>query len=936
MKLQEKYLGLHKKLSGIIPEQNLLTDNVSTFALGTDASFYRLTPKLVVKANDENEIILILKVCSELNIPVTFRAAGTSLSGQAVTDSVLVMIGNSWKSYAISDDASKISLQPGIIGGHANNYLAQYKKKIGPDPASINAAMIGGIAANNASGMCCGTSQNSYKTLGSMRIVFANGDVLDTNHQKNISDFVERNPALIKNIITLRNKINSDVLLRDKIIRKYKIKNTTGYSLNAFVDFEDPVEIIQHLVIGSEGTLGFISEITLNTVPDYEYKATSLVLFKNIQDACKAASLLKQLPVDAAELMDRNSIRSVENKNGMPELLKELDNESAALLIETKAENKFHLNQNIDCITNTLSDFDLLSKASFTKDKLEYTKLWNIRKGLFPSVGASRRTGTSVIIEDIAFPLDSLSSAVIKLRNILNKYNFADAIIFGHALEGNLHFVFSQDFSIKSEIERYDSMMNEISQMVVGEFDGSLKAEHGTGRNMAPFVEYEWGPEAYSIMKQIKNIFDPKNILNPGVILNDDKEIHLKNLKTLPAVDELIDKCTECGFCESRCVSEGLTFSPRQRISALRSFTGENRKKVFDTFKYQVEETCVADGLCSVNCPVGIDTGSVVKKLRAKDRNGFSKKIAEIVSSNFSFVSLLIKFFLNVLNFSSKIIGKTNLENITNVISKISKKKIPGWNQFTPPGNSFVVTSPMINLNKPKVVYFPSCINRTFGNSEAEKADHVLIEKTISLLHKAGYEILFPDNLNNLCCGLSFVSKGFVEAGDSKLSELMNELKIITNNFELPVLSDMSPCFHRIKTSGNSMLKIYEPAEFTLLYLKDKLVFEKTDEAVAIYPTCSTQLSGLTEKLKETAELCSSNVFMPDVNCCGFAGDKGFTHPELNDHGLRTFKKNLPENCLKGFSTSRTCEIGLNKNTGIPFKSIFYLVDKHTTVSKKG
>lgn len=935
MSLQGKYLNLYNILTQKISRHNLLSDLVSTSALGTDASFYRLTPKLIIKANDENEIIFILKSCSDLNIPVTFRAAGTSLSGQAVTDSVLVMIGNSWKNYSINNDASKISLQPGIIGGHANNFLAQYKKKIGPDPASINSAMIGGIAANNASGMCCGTAQNSYKTLSSMRIIFANGDVLDTNDKKSISDFIDKNSELIKNIVGLRDKINSDVPLREKIIRKYKIKNTTGYSLNAFVDYEDPVEIIQHLLIGSEGTLGFISEITLNTVPEYEHKATSLVIFKNIQDACTAVSILKQLPVDAAELMDRYSIRSVENKNGMPEYLKELDNQSASLLIETKAESDFQLEQNINSITNSLNDFDLLREVSFTKDKLEYTKLWNIRKGLFPSVGAGRKTGTSVIIEDIAFPIDSLSSAIVKLRNILDKYNFNDAIIFGHALEGNLHFVFSQDFSIKSETERYDSMMKEISQMVVDEFDGSLKAEHGTGRNMAPFVEYEWGPEAYSIMKQIKNIFDPKNILNPGVILNDDKEIHLKNLKALPEVDELIDKCTECGFCESRCVSEGLTFSPRQRISALRNFHEIKAKDSLKVFKYSVKDTCAADSLCSVNCPVGIDTGSMIKKLREKNKTRSEKFISEFAATHFAFVIGAIKFFLNTLNFCRKVIGKTNLEKITNSISKISGGKIPSWNQFTPKGNSFSFKQIELNSNKPKVVYFPSCINRTFGNSEDEKDKPVLVEKTISLLNKARYEVLFPNNLNNLCCGLSFTSKGFKETGDAKLKELINELKIITNNFELPVLSDMSPCFHRIKTSGESILKIYEPAEFTLRYLKDKLVFERTDEAVAIYPTCSTQLSGLTEKVKEVAELCSSNVYMPDVNCCGFAGDKGFTHPELNEHGLKNYKKQLPENCSTGYSTSRTCEIGLSKNTGFPFKSILYLVDKQTRISKK-
>src|SRR5512134_685402 len=170
--LPERYQRFLADISNLIPERRLFTDPLRTLAYGTDASFYRLIPKVVVRADTEDEVASILKAADRHDVPVTFRAAGTSLSGQAITDSVLVVAGGSWNRCEIADEGRLIRLQPGVIGGHANRYLAPYGRKIGPDPASINSAMIGGIAANNASGMCCGTSQNSYRTVAGMRILF--------------------------------------------------------------------------------------------------------------------------------------------------------------------------------------------------------------------------------------------------------------------------------------------------------------------------------------------------------------------------------------------------------------------------------------------------------------------------------------------------------------------------------------------------------------------------------------------------------------------------------------------------------------------------------------------------------------------------------------------------------------------------------------------
>lgn len=944
--LSGKYSQFHKELLNFLPEDRIFTDELRTLAYGTDAGFYRLIPEVVIKAEWEEEIVKILKLCGSLNLSVTFRAAGTSLSGQAISDSVLVLLGTNWRKYSISDDISKIKLQPGIIGAHANLFLAPYNKKIGPDPASINAAMIGGIAANNASGMCCGTAQNSYKTLAGMRIVFYNGDILDTTDQTSISDFITRNPGFIESIRNLSEKTKSNQQLAEKICHKYKLKNTTGYSLNALIDFEDPVDIIQHLMIGSEGTLGFISEITYYTVPDLPFKSTSLMLFPDIITACQAVSILKESKVEAVELMDRAALRSVENKEGMPSILKRLDRNAAALLVELRSDSEEELNRKISLIYNSLEMLPKAAPLSFTSDPKEFKKLWDIRKGLFPSVGAMRETGTTVIIEDVAFPVPKLAEAAVDLQKLFLKYDYNEAIIFGHALEGNLHFVFKQDFNILSEVTRYKSFIEDVTKLVVNKYNGSLKAEHGTGRNMAPFVELEWGTDAYKLMHEIKNIFDPEGILNPGVILNSDNSAHIKNLKPLPEANAIIDKCIECGFCEINCPSRNLTLTPRQRIVAYREIARLNKSgkeperldHLVKEYDYFGNQTCATDGLCATSCPVEINTGNLIKHLRMENSSATANSIADFLSANMTMVTNLMRIGLNFVNIFHFLFGTSTMESISKLLYKISGRRIPLWNKYMPKGGKVIKPSTINGNNPLKVVYFPSCINRAMGLS-SESVEGEALTKTIDkLLKKAGYEVIYPGNIDELCCGMAFASKGFKKQGDRKSEQLINALIVSSENGKYPVLFDMSPCLYRMKEylkAVDNNFEIHEPVEFISKYLVDKLKFTKTKQSVAIHSTCSSIKLGLSGKLKEVASLCADNVIAPEnIGCCGWAGDRGFTYPELNASALEDLKDSIPADCKHGYSTSKTCEIGLSIHSGISYESIIYLVDESTVPAK--
>ncbi|MFO7862508.1 MAG: FAD-binding and (Fe-S)-binding domain-containing protein [Salinivirgaceae bacterium] len=937
--LPETYKSLYKELVKKIDKKRLMTSPLQTLAYGTDASFYRLIPKIVVKAKNADEVAFIMRKCTEQEIAVTFRAAGTSLSGQAISDSVLIVAGDDWKRINIIDKGEKICLQPGVIGSHANIALKPYNKKIGPDPASINSAMIGGIAANNASGMCCGTAENSYKTVSSMKIIFHDGTILDTGDQLSKDAFRSTHKKLIKDLENLSKQVVDNNELADRIRHKFKMKNTTGYSLNALVDFSDPFDILEHLMIGSEGTLGFISEITYNTVTEHVHKASSLMIFPDIEKACNAVSKLKTEPVAAVELIDRAGLKSMENADGVPDYLSTLSEGASAILVETRSNDKEELFKQIEVVKAALAEIPTELPITFTDNPNEYVKLWKIRKGLFPSVGAMRKTGTTVVIEDVAFPVPQLAEATLALQSLFAKFEYNEAVIFGHALEGNLHFVFNQDFNHAKEVERYAQFMDELAVLVTEKFDGALKAEHGTGRNMAPYVEKEWGAEAYEIMKQIKQIFDPNALLNPGVILNNDPKSHLKDLKPMPEAHELVDKCIECGFCEPTCVSHDLTMSPRQRIAVYRRISQLKREggahhelaSLMKDYDYKALQTCATDSLCALACPVGVDTGQLVKHLRHDGHTNLHNKIARYVGHHMAGTVKMARIGLNTVNLFHGIFGSKAMGAIASGARWLSGNKIPLWNPHYPKGAPKVKPTKVNDENPNKVVYFPSCINQAMGVSKDYTEKTALTDKVKILLQKAGFEIIYPEKLQNLCCGMAYSSKGFKEEGKRKSNELEQALVKASENGKYPVLCDMSPCLYTMKENMEPNLKLYEPIEFTLKYLAPKLNFEPVKETVSLFSVCSAKKMGLEEQLVELGNLCATKVVNPDTNCCGFAGDRGFTHPELNEHGLRNLAIQTPEEVKRGFSTSRTCEIGLTKHGHISYQSILYLVDEVTT-----
>ncbi|WP_232848604.1 FAD-binding and (Fe-S)-binding domain-containing protein [Bowmanella yangjiangensis] len=910
---------------------NMYSDLPRRLAYAGDASFYRLIPKLVVNIDTLEQLTRLVACANTHKVALTFRAAGTSLSGQAVTDSVLVLLSEHWRGAKVLDEGKKIWLQPGVIGAHANQLLKPLGRKIGPDPASIDSCKIGGIAANNASGMCCGVKQNSYHTVADIHVVLADGSRLDTADSTSVQAFVAKRPQLLDGLSELAQKVKSNPVLSEKIRHKYRLKNTTGYGINALLDFDQPLEILKHLMIGSEGTLGFIADITYHTVVDEAFRATGLFVFADIRACCEAVQLLASAPVSAVELMDARALRSVAEKPAMPAGMAALKDNAAALLIEVAGEDEAMLAAHLHAVSGILAGFEssMLAQVSFSQEPARNQALWAIRKGTFPAVGAVRPAGTTVIIEDVAFPVAQLAEGVEKLQALLVRFDYPEAIIFGHALEGNLHFVFTQSFNQPSEVQRYGEFMQAVGELVAVEFGGSLKAEHGTGRNMAPFVKLEWGEDAYQLMEDIKALFDPSGVLNPGVIINHDANAHLKDLKPIPSVHTELDKCIECGFCEAVCPSRELSLTPRQRIALHRqiqdgdsALTGAEKAQLKEAYQYLAVDTCAATGLCAMRCPVGINTGDFIKSLRAEQPTG--KWLAGMAAEHFAAAGVVARFALNASKVTHNVLGDSATGALFRGLNKVTAGAVPIWYPAWPGGakGSDIPEHP----DAQAVVYFPTCANRMFDADSHAEDRRPLPEVMASVLAKAGYRVLIPDNLQQLCCGMPWDSKGHQALAKQKRQQSAEALLQLAKERELPIVVDASPCALQFSQEG---LNVQETAQFLHQYVLPNLHIRKQQQPVMLHVTCSSKRLHAEQQLVELARACAEDVVIPkDIQCCGFAGDKGFFTPELNASALKGLKQQIPSGCHQGVSNSRTCEIGLSQHSGIPYQSILYLLDK--------
>jgi D-lactate dehydrogenase len=925
--------ALRRELERIVGPRRVLARPIDRLARSADASIYRLIPEAVVRPRDADAVRGLLACARAFRRPLTFRTAGTSLSGQAVTDGILVELAHDWGRFRVEAGGARVWSQPGVVGGHLNRVLAPYARRLGPDPASIDAAMIGGIVANNASGMCCGVAQNSYHTLAAMTFLLADGTSVDTAAAGADDALAATRPDLHGALAALRDEVRADPALVALVRRRCALKNTTGYALAAFLDHDRPSDIVAHLLVGSQGTLGFVADVTLETVPDPPARATALAFFRDLREAAAAVPALTDAGAAALEIMDAASLRSQAALRTLPVAV---GDRTAALLVELREADETSLDAAVVRAEAALAGVALSSPATFTRDPAERDAQWRLRKGLFPAVGALRPPGTAVVIEDVAVPPARLADAIDDLHALFARHGFEDAIVFGHARDGNLHFVFARDFARDDVVRAYDAFMRGLVALVV-RYDGSLKAEHGSGRNMAPFVRDEWGDRAYAVMRRVKALLDPDGILSPGVVLTDDPAAHLRHLKALPAVAPVVDACIECGFCEPRCPSRDLTLSPRQRIVAAREMArleASGDRPTADAlrrdFAYEGDATCAGDSMCATSCPVAIDTGALVRQLRAAERPGSARGLAGWTARHLDVATAAARTGLRLARVLRALpLGAYALDAATALGHRLAPSVVPRLGPEVALPRAATAPRLAARAGAP-VVCFRPCFARVLGALPGEPAAVTLPE----LLARAGFAPVEPPGPDALCCGMPFASKGYPEAARVAAARTFEALWSASEGGRLAVVTDASPCAGALQEHARSErdrpLRIQDfPSFWAEAGLGVRAPSRRQPTAV-LHPTCTLVKNGGLPDLLRVARACADEVVVPaSAECCGFAGDKGFLVPELTASATRREAAEVRGLQAAGaglYSTCRTCEIGMTRAVGAPYRSLVQLV----------
>ncbi|WP_237840900.1 FAD-binding and (Fe-S)-binding domain-containing protein [Cellulosimicrobium cellulans] len=946
------------------PGFELRTDLLTRVAQAHDASHYLLRPEVVVRAHDRDGVVAAMREATRRGLPVTFRSGGTSLSGQASGTGVLVDTRTRFTRVEVLDDGARVRCEPGATLRLVNAHLLRHGRRLGPDPASEIACTIGGVVANNSSGMTSGTTRTAYRTVEAMTVVLPSGTVVDTGAPDADARLLATEPELHRGLVGLRDRVRGSATMRAEIERQFATKNTMGYSVNAFLDHDEPVKILEHLMIGSEGTLGWVADVTFRTVPLLPHAATTLLVLDSLEHATDALVPLVASGAEAIELLDAASLRVAAADPAADASMRTLARgdgirNQTALLVEYRAATEDGLAPFQGAARDVVGSLtgSLAVPATVTTDPATRARLWRVRKGLYTAVAGARPAGSTALLEDVAVPVADLTATVRDLGGLFARHGYGDAVTFGHAKDGNLHFMITPRLGDRAELDRYAAFSDDLVDLVLGH-GGTLKAEHGTGRIMAPFVRRQYGDDLYDVMREVKRLFDPRGLLSPGVLITDDDHEHLRNLKVESSAGgddaPLVDRCVECGYCEPGCPSRTVTTTPRQRIALLKEMAAAppaERRALERQYRYQGVETCAADSLCVDACPVGIDTGVVMKGHRARSQPGVVQRGGAAVAERWGPVVTGLRGALRVaqalptplVHVASQVArGVVGADVVPRVDADLPgpgarrvRRGAPGAGGADGPVRAVLFASCMGELFAPAAGGLPA------GMSGGEEGDgsvstHAGANRPVgaeaafrALCERAGIGLAVPEGIGGLCCGTPWTSKGLPDGAAAMARKVVDALWAATREGELPVVCDASSCTHGLVETARHLGGTGERAaderssgepgapgspvepdldavareRFARLRIVDAVTFVRTDVLpglaargvdvekvgdVVLHPTCATVHLDAVDDLRAVAEAAADRATVPAAwGCCGFAGDRGMLHPELTAGATR-------------------------------------------------
>ncbi len=892
----------------------LRTDSYSKIFYSTDASIYQVEPHGVLIPETTDDVVAAVELAAARHVPILARGGGSSLAGQTVNEALVIDTSKHLDQLIdINLDEKWARVQPGIVLDILNQKLRPHGLQFGPDPASGNRAVMGGIVANNSTGSHSIVYGMTADHVLETSVILSDGT--PTTFKPLTNGQLEqacRQAGLVGQIhqqIADLTRTHAETI-QQKTPRHWR--RCGGYNLDRFVEgvsrYDNPSASarpfnLSHLICGSEGTLGVMTEIKLNLVPIPKHTALAVVHFDDLYTALDATQIILQTAPTAIELFDdflMNMCRTVPKYahllsgfvNGTPQ---------AVMLTEFTAESESQLTSKIDQLKRHLAQ----EKAGATEiialfDRAAQQNVWTVRKaglGLLMSMRGDYKP--IPFIEDSAVPVQHLAEYVTNIEKFCQDLGTKVAY-YAHASGGCLHIRPMINPKIASEIDK----LPQISQFAVellGQYGGTWSSEHGDGRSRSWLNEQFFGTELYGLYRQVKQIFDPHNLLNPGniteagpmtdnlrfgadyAVIDFSEKLDFSKDQGFHRAVEMCNgagvcrKTTTGTMCPSYMVTKEEEHSTRGRANALRAALSGHLppEELTSPRMYETMDLCIACKACQTECPSSVDMAKMKTEFLAHYHEAHGTPLRSRLFGDINFLSHLSSGLTAPLvnQITAHWLVKQGMERFMGISQR---RTLPPF--ATEPFTRWFKRRPQNGGKRPQVVLF----NDTFHTFNYP---HIAIAAT-EVLEAAGFEVTLP---GHRCCGRPAISKGLLDEARRSAQETVDRLTPFAQR-GIPIVGLEPSCLLSMRDEYHDLLSnqaqvdlvaqhCYTFEEF-IAHLAEtnqlRLTFDTPSQEVLLHGHCHQKALVGTEPSRQLLQLLGHTVTEVDSGCCGMAGSFGY------------------------------------------------------------
>ncbi|MCD6146241.1 MAG: FAD-binding oxidoreductase [Methanosarcinales archaeon] len=835
------------------------TDTPTLYCYSTDASIYQIIPSAVVCPVDASDVSLCVTAARKLGIPVTARTAGTNLAGSCLGEGIILDLSKNMNNITgihEKDGEFFVDVQPGVIVDSLQAYLKEKGLFLPSDPSSSEICMIGGNLGTKASGARAVKYGTTDHYVTDVEFVSAEGEIVDTALEKTIPDRIS------SRLSALKERLLSDGDVITRLESKKGIKTASGYNIRALLDYERISDIIAHLMSGSVGTLGIFTRIRLKVLPIVSGTSISAIYFRNLYDAGDAVQYIKKLDPVKIEMMDSISLAIVGSEHDM-----DIPANACALFVEFEGDDR---RSRIDDLERLINEkYDTYRIFSESDDEKVQERIWAVRKALVPTLtNYDEHIKPDAFIDDVAVAVSDLAPLIGDLHRIFEEYNIISAI-YGHAGSGNLHIRPMLNLNDQKNIDLLPELVNRVYETVF-KYNGTMTGEHGMGRLRTMFLEKEWGEQIYNYMRQIKEIFDPDDILNPDVMFSDR---HITEDIKYPAkyVNKFEERCINCGYCKSVCpISTTLKGESGSRcfLQLVRFRNLDNPTPDESHHAQQMLHTCLGCLRCATRCPSHASVGELL--FSQKNPPFYIRRTMRAWAHDSTRFRRYAWFAGRIASSAARIMFDRNLPK--------PRKKPLAFKDI------------MQNPDAPNVAVFVGCASMFL--------DDRVFDSMVRVLTASGFNVFVPEQQ---CCGLPMIEEGMYDL--VKETARANVIAFSDEKYDA-IVTACASCTMMLKRFGELLADdelgdaaarvssiTYDIGEFLVRFADDRLFSgKKLDIRAAYHNPCHLDAAGV--KGGEILErIVSDSVELVD-GCCGGAGVYGFLHSDISD---RIFERKLAD-----------------------------------------